>query len=374
MSYKHFSTEKHYRLNFYLDEGYSIPRTAKQLHCDQSSIRREIGRNSLTPQELANGHIYKTRSDIDAPANKYYYDAEAAVYKASKCRAAANHTHRKLPKNTRIRNYIIKRLKQRWSPEQIAGVLKKRGVLINGIRQDFTIAPQTIYSFIYTERKDLKHYLRRRKKYKHCHNSYLRKQTKEQARSIDARPKYIEKRLLLGHWEGDTIVSKNQGATGRIATFVERKSGYLLAIKLPPYTTKERKMQRSTRELLGLTLSRKFADGFIEHVKAKINLKYLKTLTLDNGSENADYEYLESHLDGLMVYFAHPYHSWERGTNENTNGLLRQYFPKGTSFEHITQSSLDKVVEEINNRPRKRLNWNTPQKVMERSQAVCTSK
>lgn len=374
MSYCHFTTAARYKLNFYLDEGYSLSDIAKKLYYSRTSVWREIARNSLTPQELANGRVYKRRGDIDAPANRYCYSAEAAVYKASRRRAAANHTHRKLPQNIRIRNYIVKRLKQRWSPEQIAGVLKKRGVIVNGVRQDFTIAIQTIYDFIYTERKDLRKYLRRKKKYKHCRDSYLRKQAKEQARSIDARPKYIDQRLLLGHWEGDTIISKNQGATGRIATFVERKSGYLMAIKLPPYTAKERMLQRSTRELLGLTLSRKFADSFIEQARLKINPKYLKTLTLDNGSENADYKYLEGQLEGLTVYFAHPYHSWERGTNENTNGLLRQYFPKGTSFTHITQAVLDKVVAEINNRPRKRLNWNTPQKVMERSHAVCTSR
>lgn len=374
MSYCHFTTAMRYKLNFYLDEGYSLSKIANKLRYNRTSIWREIARNSLTPQELANGHVYKRRGDIDAPSNRYCYSAEAATYKATKRRAIANYTHRKLPRNTRIRNYVIKRLKQRWSPEQIAGTLKKRGIIVNGVHQDFTIAVQTIYSFINTDCRYLRQYLRRRKKYKHCRTSYLRKQLQEQSRSIDARPKYIDKRLLLGHWEGDTIMSANQGATGRIATFVERKSGYLLAVKLPAYTTEEKNLHRSTRELLGLTISRRFADGFIEAAKAKINPKYLKTLTLDNGSENADYEYLESQLQGLTVYFAHPYHSWERGTNENTNGLLRQYFPKGTSFAHITQDYLDKVVEEINNRPRKRLNWNTPRKVMERSRAVCTSR
>ena len=374
MSYHHFNTAARYKLNIYLDEGYSFAVIAKKLHCSRSSIWREVSRNSLTPQELANGHVYKRRGDIDAPNNRFYYDAEAANYKATRRRANANHTHRKLPKNTRIRNYIIKRLRQRWSPEQISGVLKKRGILVNGIRHDFSISPQTIYDFIYTERKDLKQYLRRKKKYKHCHTSYLRKQLREQARSIDARPKYIDKRLSLGHWEGDTIVGANQGTTGRIATFVERKSGYLLAVKIPAQTVKEKRLQRSTRELLGLTLSRKFADAFITLAKTSINPKYRKTLTLDNGSENADYECLERSLPGLTVYFAHPYHSWERGTNENTNGLLRQYFPKGMDFTNITQANIDKAVEEINNRPRKRLNWNTPRKVMERHRAVCTSK
>lgn len=373
MPYRHFSTATRYKLNFYLDEGWKLPTIAKKLGFNVSSIQREINRNSLTPQELANGHVYKRRGDIDAPANKYYYHAEAAIYKAARRRAKANHTHRKLPKNVRISNYIIKHIKQRWSPEQIAGTLKKRGVLVNGVRHDFIISPQTIYNFISTDHRELRQYLRRRKKYKYCHASYLRKQSKEQARSIDARPKYINKRLLLGHWEGDTIAGSKKGNTGRIATFVERKSGYLLAVKIPAYTTKERNLHRTTREILGLNMSRKFADSFIELVEAKVNPKYLKTLTLDNGAENADYEYIEHKLQGLTIYFAHPYHSWERGTNENTNGLLRQYFPKGMDFTNITQADIDKAVEEINNRPRKRLNWNTPQKVMERSRAICTS-
>ena len=374
MSYCHFTTATRYQLNFYLDEGYSLARVANKLGCHISTVWREITRNSLTPQELANGRIYKRRGDIDAPNNRFCYSAEAASYKAARRRAIANHTHCILPKNTRIRNYIIKHLKERWSPEQIAGVLKKRGVEVAGVRHDFTIAIQTIYNYVYTERKDLKRYLRRHKKYHRCHASYLRKQTKDPARSIDARPKYIDNRLVLGHWEGDTMIGDYRGTTGRIATFVERKSGYLMAIKLPAPTIRERNLARSTKQLLGLTLSRRFAEGFITLAKTRVNPKYLKTLTLDNGSENGDYEYLESQIAGLTVYFAHPYHSWERGTNENTNGLLRQYFPKGANFAKITQAELDKVVEEINNRPRKRLNWRTPQKIMKRHHAICTSK
>ena len=373
MPYQHFTIANRYRLWVYLNEGRTLSYAALHIGCSLSTVWREIKRNSLTEQELANGRIYRRRGDINPPTNKYCYDAEAAIYKATRRRSLANRTHNKLAKNTRIRNYVIKHLKQRWSPEQIAGVLKKRGVLVNGKSQDFSIAVQAIYNYIYRYREDLKPYLRRRKKYKHHRENYLKKQSLEPERSIDNRPIFVNSRLNIGHWEGDTIVGSKQGATGRIATFVERKTGYLIAIKIPAYTSAERKMNKRTRAQLKLNTSFRFADGFVKFAKAHIIPKYLKTLTLDNGSENADYQYIEEHLDGLEVYFAHPYHSWERGTNENTNGLLRQYFPKGMDFTNITQNDIDKVVEEINNRPRKRLNWNTPQKIMERNHALCTS-
>jgi IS30 family transposase len=124
---------------------------------------------------------------------------------------------------------------------------------------------------------------------------------------------------------------------------VERKSGYLLAVKL----------ERGTAAAFAAAAQQCFAA---------VPLRYRKTLTLDNGSEMADYETIE-HRTGVQAYFAQPYHSWERGTNENTNGLLRFYFPKQMGFAHLTQAELDAAVQQLNTRPRKRLDYKTPEQV-----------
>ena len=152
-------------------------------------------------------------------------------------------------------------------------------------------------------------------------------------------------RHFYGHWEGDIMVSC-QGIPGRIGTLVERKSGYLVAFLLPNGE------------------SRGFATAAAKALQ-KIPKKYLQTMTLDNGSEMQSYEVLER-LTPLSVYFAHPYHSWERGTNENTNGLLRQYFPKGSDLGLATQAQLDRAVTLLNTRPRKRLGYRTPAELFER--------
>ncbi len=140
-----------------------------------------------------------------------------------------------------------------------------------------------------------------------------------------------------------------KGHSGCIATFVERKSGYLLAVKL----------NRGTAKNFEVAAERSFAA---------IAKNYRKTLTLDNGTEMSNYEEIERST-GLEIYFAQPYHSWERGTNENTNGLLRFYFPKQMRFESITQEMLDLAVKQLNTRPRKRLGYKTPAYVLKASGA-----
>jgi IS30 family transposase len=149
------------------------------------------------------------------------------------------------------------------------------------------------------------------------------------------------KRSRYGHWEGDTIVGK--GRSGYIATFVERKSGYLKAVKLTRATAKN-------------------FEAAAKRCFATVPESYRQTLTLDNGTEMSNYEEIER-ITAVKLYFANPYHSWERGTSENTNGLLRFYFPKQMSFAHLTQEQLDAAVLEINTRPRKRLGYRTPMEV-----------
>ena len=273
------------------------------------------------------------------------YHAREARMQLACTRLAANQSKRKLPSNERLVAIITKRLKRHDSPEQIAGWLMEQGRTV-------CVCAQTIYDWIYLHARHLvKHLHCRKGKYRRTRDSTLRKafrNKQKEARSIDARPAHILTRKTYGHWEGDSVVGKAQ--SGAIATFVERKSGYLLAA----------------------VLSDKTAASFAaaaQHCFAAISTQYRKTLTLDNGVEMSNYEQIERDSQ-LSIYFAHPYHSWERGTNENTNGLLRFYFPKKMSFAHLTQEQLDAAVLEINTRPRKRPGYRTPSQVLKVSGAI----
>ncbi len=160
-------------------------------------------------------------------------------------------------------------------------------------------------------------------------------------RMIDERPEYVDRRNTFGHWESDSVVGKNHKSY--IATHVERKSRYLVAVKLE---------SKSAADYNKASLSK----------LRQLPIEMIKTMTVDNGKEFAGFKTLEKELK-TRVYFAHPYSSWERGTNENTNGLIRQYFPKGTDFNLISQKEIDKVVDKLNNRPRKCLGYRTPAEV-----------
>ncbi len=189
-----------------------------------------------------------------------------------------------------------------------------------------------------------KHLHCRKGKYRRTREASIRKAYRDklkEGRRITARPARVLSRKHYGDWEGDSVVGKAQ--SGSIATFVERRSGYLLARVLPDKTAG--------------SFAAAAEDRFVN-----IPIRYRKTLTLDNGSEMANYERIERST-GFDIYFAHPYHSWERGTNENTNGLLRFYFPKSMSFAHLTQEALDLAVKELNTRPRKRLGYKTPEQM-----------
>jgi len=213
-----------------------------------------------------------------------------------------------------------------------------------------SVCAQTIYDWIYTARKDLVQYLHCRKgKYRRTRQARLRKEKRAvlaAPRNIASRPKHIEARKTYGHWEGDTV--HGSGKSGYIATFVERKSGYLTAQVLAPDQYSSSGFAAATKQCM-----------------SRIPAKYCKTMTLDNGPEMKAPETIER-TTGARVYYANPYHSWERGTNENTNGLLRYFFPKKSSFKGMTQEDLDLAVKLINTRPRKRLNWRSPEQMLKR--------
>lgn len=263
-------------------------------------------------------------------------------------RCKANIKHLKLTsENTPLSLAIERLIKRRWSPEQISHCMKLGRVKVNGDSPKIIIAVQTIYDWIYRFHKELKKFLRHIRGYRHNREYYINKKKRKERqleKGIDNRPEIVIKRQRIGDFEGDTMVGKDHGATGRIGTLVDRRTRYLIAFLLPPLTLHEQAMPEDEKELL------------------------------DNGTENNGYEWIERDIPCLKVYFAHPYHSWERGTNENTNGLLRQYFPKGMDFSKITQAMLDKAVTEINNRPRKCLNWMSPREKMSQNHALVVNK
>ena len=231
--------------------------------------------------------------------------------------------------------YITRQLKLHKSPEQIAGVLKNK-------KQSCDM--RTIYRYIEERAPHLKMYLRSKKgKYRRKHGTKKREKAREQGkkRRIDERPSIIDRRGRRGDFEGDTLQGRDRRV--RIVTFVDRKTGYLIAFLLP----------KMNAELL--------TSLAIKHFQ-RILRKKRRTITLDNGPEFSDWERLEK-KSGMTVYFAYPYHFWERGTNENTNGLLRQYFPRSMDFNLITEKELQYVVCRLNNRERKRLNFKSPKSI-----------
>jgi IS30 family transposase len=319
MSYYHFKPFQRNELSALLKAGLTQKKAAELLGKTASAVCQELKRN---PADTKTG-----------------YDAGIAKKNTKKNRVAANQRFRKIENNVWLRNYIIKKIKLYWSPEQISGRLQLKWP----DDKDRKIGKDSIYKYIYDHRKDLVKYLRCQKgKYRRRYGTRIREKQRETTKKkrVDERPIEVEKREVLGHWEGDTIVgSDNQ----HILTHVERKSGKLLADKL----------ERGTAELTKV----KTVESF-----EKISKKKKLTITYDNGTTFAEYELTEK-ATGMDIYFAHPYHSWERGTNENCNGLLRQFFPKKSAFAMITQEQIDVVCSLINNRPRKRHGYLTPNEV-----------
>jgi IS30 family transposase len=233
---------------------------------------------------------------------------------------------------------VVRLLKAHHSPEQIAGVLRLAGE---------TIVASTIYRYLDERAPHLKRFLRSSKgKYRRRRGTKKREKVREEAkkRRIDERPAIVERRERLGDWEGDTMLGRDKRV--RIVTFVDRRSGYLIAFLLP-------KMRA--------TLLASLAIARFRHVPKEKR----KTITLDNGTEFSDWERIEEKT-GMIVYFAYPYHAWERGSNENTNGLLRQYFPKNLDFNLITPKELAHAVKLLNNRPRKRLKFKSPRQIFQK--------
>lgn len=316
MSHKQLSSNERVVLERLFCAKVKQKEMAKMLKRSPSTISRELQRN------LDKNGRYKTKV-----ANK----------KLRNRRTLANQKFNKLTSKSSLRRFVIRKLKKYWSPEQIVGYLEKK-------HGEKPVHHEAIYQFVYRDRSDLINFLRcRKRKYRKRHGTLAREKTRLEAekRRINLRPEIVETRERIGDWEGDTI--RGEDKKSAVLTHVERKSGYLLANRL----------ERALAEKVRHTTVAEFS---------KLPKKKRKTITYDNGSEFSEHKTTEIWLK-TMIYFAFPYHSWERGTNENTNGLLRQFFPKGTDFTKITDFDLQAAVKSINNRPRKRLRYHTPKEI-----------
>ena len=306
MKYLHLKVHEREEIQLGLLRGESLRRIAVRLGRSHTSLGRELSRNSSPVMEK--------------------YTPRLADGRAQEKRKSRGRTERL--KTETIRQYVTEKMKLGWSPEQIAGRMK--------IEQVGSISHEAIYQYIYAHvyrggngymrpgKEDLRPYLARRHK-KRAKKGMRKGERifKPRGTPIDDRPLVVTQRSRIGDWEGDSIESKDH--MPGLNSLVDRKSGLLLLSKLSAKTAK------ATREVVSKRLE---------------NLP-VHTLTVDNGPENQEWRETEE-ATNARVYFAHPYHSWERGTNENTNGLVRRYFPKGTDFREVSDwqvpHKLDTVV------------------------------
>ena len=237
-----------------------------------------------------------------------------------------------------VRRYVQEHLRQRWSPDQIAG--RSHSDFPHDRRRQ--VSPPTIYAWIRAEQARGKQWQRDLRRLGRKRPEWEKRGRLPTTVSIEGRPAVGGRRTRFGDWGGDTMVGAHR--RGGAVTLVERKSGYLLLGKVP--------------NLQAATVRQAVAKRY-----ATTPAALRKTLTLDNGKEFAEHEQLQVEA-ALKIYFAKPYSAWQRGTNENTNGLVRQFFPKGTDLANIPEHQFTKVQQLLNDRPRKRLGYRTPNEVL----------
>ena len=309
--YKQLTQEQRYQILAFRKAGFSMSIMASEIKIDKSTISREISRNS--------GYRgYRPNQAHDKAIGR-----RKLAYK--RCKMTVS-----------MLSFIISKLKEGWSPEQISGYLKRHN-------KD-PISHERIYQYVRLDTSKggyLYKYLRRSsKKRKKRYGSIDRHGQIINKVSIDERPAIVDKKTRIGDWEIDTIIGKNR--QGVLVSIVERKSKITLI----------RKVVNKSAEVV--------TNAIVEELMAY--RVFVHTITVDNGKEFAYHDKISKELD-VKVYFAHPYCSCERGLNENTNGLIRQYFPKKTSFENITDNDIKSVVKKLNSRPRKTLGFATPEEI-----------
>jgi IS30 family transposase len=288
---------------------------------NQSEIAHALGRHRSTVcRELCRN---STRAD--------------GRYRASTAQERTNGRRSRSRRNSRFGaedfGLVEELLCRQWSPEQVAGYLRRTGQL--------AISHETIYRHVWRDKKEggtlYTHLRGARKRRRKRYGAYDSRGRLAGKRLISERPAEVESRGRVGHWEADTVAGT--GAKDCVVTLVERKTGLVLIGKLADRTAQG--------------LSRR-AVSLMRRPGAKF-----ETVTADNGTEFHDYKRIEGRT-GAAFYFARPYHSWERGSNENANGLIRQYLPKGGSMAGLTQHQCNAIARKLNTRPRKRLGFRTP--------------
>lgn len=315
MNYKHLTLEERYHIQAYKKAGYKQKEIADEIGVNPSTICRELKRNSST----------QIKSYSAKPANRASCDRR--MYASKKSNMKMDYKLKKI-----LKKYILKD----WSPEQISNRLKSYGII--------NISHVRIYQFIEEDRQrcgELYTHLRfhHTGKRRAIYGAKSKGKIKDRV-SISQRDKVVDDKSRVGDWEIDTIIGA--GKKGAITTIVERATS-LVRISIPT-TKKAIEVENETKRIMS-------------SLKDKIH-----TMTSDNGLEFANHKNISEALE-CDYYFCHPYSSWERGLNEYTNGLIRQYIPKGTSFENITQEYIKMIENKLNNRPRKVLNWKTPNEV-----------
>ena len=307
-----------------LNENRSKAYIAKRLKRSRSTITREVNKLVVSSNDKYDAHLSHWCAKDDY-LNKRNID--------------------KISKHKPLKHFVYKGLLSEWTPEQISGRIKK----LYPNNPIMSISHEAIYRHIYNRpqaslNKKLIKLLVRKKTRRRPPKKRRRTGSKiiNQV-SIDNRPKHIEDRIEIGHWEGDLIIGKNHKSA--IGTLVERKARYTIIIKL------NSKKADEVAKMFSLKIN-------------QLNKVFKKSMTYDNGIEMARHEKITQNT-GMKIFFAHPYSSWERGTNENTNGLIRRYLPKGTDFNQIDEKLLMKIQEKLNNRPRKIIGYKTPQEIMD---------
>jgi len=298
-------------------------------------IAREIGRSPSTVSR-----------EIDRNSGKTGYRAFSASRRARTAAASRRKGKSKVARQSALGQYVLEKLKEEWSPQEISERLKK------GYSWDMTmqISHEAIYQYIYVlPRGELKQTLIKALRQEHKYRRTQKAQKPEENRgkianmlSIEERPAEVADRTVPGHWEGDLILGKYKRSA--LGTLVERTTRYTILVPLG-----DQKDALNVREA--------YAEAF-----KTVPNELRKTLTYDQGKEMSQHEKFTIDT-GIQVYFAHPGSPWERGTNENTNGLIRQYFPKGTDFTQVSEDEVNEVQRKLNDRPRKALNFYKPNEV-----------
>jgi len=325
--YHQLSDSERDLIALYRGQGLGVKRVAKILGRSHSSIIRELHRNSFQ--------------------GKHYVAIHAQG--KSRTRKSLANSHPKIVSIKWLDKYLRLKLQLGWSPEQIAGRLK----LESGKP---VICHETIYAYIYqkdNQKDGLREYLvRHHKKRRKWTGRRVHRGQITQRVSIHKRANFILKRKQFGHWEDDTVEGK--GHKDGVHTTIERKTRFYLVRKVGRIDSLE-------------------AIVIQKQIFSRLPILARRSVTMDNGRENHLHFQLKDEL-GIKTYFADPYSSWQRGSNENANGIFRRYFPKGTDFAKISQTEINQVVKEINSRPRKCLGYNTSQEVFNLNLKMCTSR